>query len=445
MISACRDLTDYVRAGEWTKATEKWCEKQSISGFPGICRVHRAEVVAMSGAWDQAEAELERATTELEAYNATPPRADGLYSLAAPPLSEGESRSGGGDIAPVACLGPLDAAPPSVDKARPGKHPHGRSWDQVGAPGGVLGPMDEDAHAPRPGRGRHRRRRPAIAREAAEELDGLVETFDTVTRQGEAGACLGEGFPCRGRPGRSRRPAPSRHRAVGKGHCAIRDGDFTPVAGPALRAVHDDDQADLELDAAFKDLDTLGAKRDADAVAAEIAAVSARRSGPTQTRRTFVFTDIVGSTKLAELLGDQSWDQLLRWHDDTLRELFVAHGGEVVTSTGDGFFVAFETSAAAVDAAVPVQRRLAEHRRSTGFAPMVRIGLHAAEANRHGSDYSGVGVHAAARVAALAQGGEILATMDTVDGVSDLPTSEPKEAELKGIDAPVQVVAVDWH
>ncbi len=73
----------------------------------------------------------------------------------------------------------------------------------------------------------------------------------------------------------------------------------------ALRAVHDDDQADLELDAAFKDLDTLGAKRDADAVAAEIAAVSARRSGPIQTRRTFVFTDIVGSTNLAELLGDR--------------------------------------------------------------------------------------------------------------------------------------------
>ncbi len=200
----------------------------------------------------------------------------------------------------------------------------------------------------------------------------------------------------------------------------------------ALRAVHDDDQADLELDAAFKDLDTLGAKRDADAVAAEIAAVSARRSGPTQTRRTFVFTDIVGSTKFAELMGDQSWDQLLRWHDDTLRELFVAHGGEVVNSTGDGFFVAFETSASAVDAAVAVQRRLAEHRSSTGFAPMVRIGLHAAEANRHGSDYSGVGVHAAARVAALAQGGEILATMDTLDGLSGCDDLGPEGSGVEG-------------
>jgi class 3 adenylate cyclase len=117
----------------------------------------------------------------------------------------------------------------------------------------------------------------------------------------------------------------------------------------------------------------------------------------------------------------------------------------VVNSTGDGFFVAFETPASAVDAAVAVQKKLAEHRRSTGFAPMVRVGLHTAEANRHGSDYSGVGVHAAARVAALAQGGEILATLDTLDGVSGLSTSAPREVGLKGIDAAVQVVAVDWE
>ena len=44
MIAACRDLTDYTRASEWTEATERWCERQSVSGFPGICRVHRAEV-----------------------------------------------------------------------------------------------------------------------------------------------------------------------------------------------------------------------------------------------------------------------------------------------------------------------------------------------------------------------------------------------------------------
>src|SRR5438445_97206 len=73
MIGACRDLTDYRRANEWIEATEKYCDRQSLEGFPGICRVHRAEVAAVGGAWERAETELQRATTELGGYNATPP------------------------------------------------------------------------------------------------------------------------------------------------------------------------------------------------------------------------------------------------------------------------------------------------------------------------------------------------------------------------------------
>ena len=81
MIGACRDLTDYRRASEWIEATEKYCDRQSVSGFPGVCRIHRAEVAAVSGGWERAEQELEQATTELGAYNATPPQADGFYAI----------------------------------------------------------------------------------------------------------------------------------------------------------------------------------------------------------------------------------------------------------------------------------------------------------------------------------------------------------------------------
>ena len=62
MIGACRDLTDYRRANEWIEATESYCKRQSLSGFPGVCRIHRAEVAAVGGAWDRAEQELDRAT-----------------------------------------------------------------------------------------------------------------------------------------------------------------------------------------------------------------------------------------------------------------------------------------------------------------------------------------------------------------------------------------------
>ena len=51
-ISACSELADYRRAGEWTEAARRWCERQSISGFPGICRVHRAEIMRLRGAWE---------------------------------------------------------------------------------------------------------------------------------------------------------------------------------------------------------------------------------------------------------------------------------------------------------------------------------------------------------------------------------------------------------
>ena len=157
-----------------------------------------------------------------------------------------------------------------------------------------------------------------------------------------------------------------------------------------------------------------------------------------------MFTDIVGSTNLAEALGDLAWERLLRWHDDTLRGLVAKGDGEVVNSTGDGFFVAFNSARPGIDCAVSIQRALAEHRQATGFAISVRIGLHAAEANRRGDDYSGIGVHVAARVAALARGGEILISEETLAGAGDVVVSDAREEPIKGVSAPVRVAAVGW-
>jgi class 3 adenylate cyclase len=77
----------------------------------------------------------------------------------------------------------------------------------------------------------------------------------------------------------------------------------------------------------------------------------------------------------------------------------------------------------------------------------VRIGVHSAEATRRGEDYSGGEVHKAARVAALAEGSEILATADTAATVGDgaFVLSEPRTVSLKGIPQPLEVVAVAWR
>ncbi len=93
-----------------------------------------------------------------------------------------------------------------------------------------------------------------------------------------------------------------------------------------------------------------------------------------------------------------------------------------------------------------MQRALAEHRRDHGFSPRVRVGIHVAEATRRGSDYSGGEVHKAARIAAAAEGDEILASAETVGEVLDGFTwSSPREIAAKGIPHPVQVVGVEWR
>lgn len=176
------------------------------------------------------------------------------------------------------------------------------------------------------------------------------------------------------------------------------------------------------------------------AAPAEEQAFEARRE-----RRTFMFTDIVGSTNLVETLGDEAWGHLLRWHDQTLRTLFAHHHGEEVKQVGDGFFVAFVRPADGVACAVAIQRALDRHRRDHGFAPSVRIGLHEAEATREADDYKGIGVHEAARIGALAAAGEIVAGGALALHAGVQAVSDPRLVSLKGISEPVEIVSIDWR
>jgi class 3 adenylate cyclase len=108
--------------------------------------------------------------------------------------------------------------------------------------------------------------------------------------------------------------------------------------------------------------------------------------------------------------------------------------------------VAFAAAGPAIECGVAIQRTLLDHRRKQGFAPQVRVGLHSAPAQRHGAAYRGKGVHAAARVAALAEAGEILASRDTVDSVPPgITLSAPQFVTLKGLSEPLEVVTLGWR
>ena len=168
------------------------------------------------------------------------------------------------------------------------------------------------------------------------------------------------------------------------------------------------------------------------------------KEAPRRVEKTFMFTDIEGSTNLVEALGDEAWQNVLRWHDETLRATFAEHRGEEVVSTGDGFFVGFDSPDDALACAVAIQRKLDEHRRLHAFAPKVRIGVHAAGATQVGKNFTGKGVHEAARIAALASGGEVVASHDTAAD-SRFEISDPREVTLRGTSEPVEVVTVSWN
>ena len=117
-----------------------------------------------------------------------------------------------------------------------------------------------------------------------------------------------------------------------------------------------------------------------------------------------------------------------------------------VKGTGDGFFIAFEDPALAVDSAVAIQRALTAHRRSDGFSPAVRIGLHEGSAMAADDDYAGQDVVVAARISALAGADEILVSGTVADRLGPHLSVVPRgPTELKGIPQPVDIAAVDWH
>jgi predicted ATPase/class 3 adenylate cyclase len=127
---------------------------------------------------------------------------------------------------------------------------------------------------------------------------------------------------------------------------------------------------------------------------------------------TFFFSDIEGSTKLVEALGERYADVLQR-HRAALREAFAEHGGVERGTEGDSFFVAFADAGAAVAAAVAATRNLAAVDWPDEHPVRVRIGLHTGEGRLVDGDYVGLDVHRAARIAAAGYGGQVLISEST--------------------------------
>jgi class 3 adenylate cyclase len=153
---------------------------------------------------------------------------------------------------------------------------------------------------------------------------------------------------------------------------------------------------------------------------------------------TFLFTDIEGSTRLLQELGDD-YTQVVANHRRLLREVFRAAGGNEVDTQGDAFFYSFPRARDAVRAAVDGQRALASHQWPRGVDVRVRMGLHTGEPTVGEEGYVGLDVVRAARICSAGHGGQILISETTrallgnelPDGVSvrDLGRQQLKDVQ----------------
>ena len=429
-IGVYRDAGEFGLGGEWTQTASRWCERESITGFSGICRVHRAQFMRLRGKLAEAEVEARRASGELDGN--TPGWAGEAY------YEMGEIRLR---------LGDLEGAEAAFKRAHElGREPQPGAALVLAARGDLPAALRSIQAAPID---------PADSvldaiQCAASEVDIAVACGDLEAAEKAAGRAeqIAQGQPGVGLQALSiqargvvqtARSDPDAHRTLRRALRMWQEIDapyevaqVRLALAQSLRSIGDEVGADRELEAARAAFERLGARR----------LFEVQASPQSVAHRTLFFSDIVGSTQLVEAIGDSAWNDLVAWLDNAMRQCFASHQGEEVDHAGDGFFVAFRDSTSALECAISIQRKLADHRREHGFAPRVRIGVHATSANQSAGRYRGRGVHEASRIATLAGPDEIVASRGTVP--AKFAVSDPREVAVKGIAKPVDVVTVRW-
>jgi class 3 adenylate cyclase len=441
-IVACRNIGDWKRASQWTDESIRWCERRSVSGFPGLCRLHRAEIIRMRGSLVEAERDAQDACDELTSWA---PRYAGWAfhelgeirrrqgNLAGARAAFGQALDVGFDPQPGLALLRLDEADPDGALAAISRRMADR--DALTEESRALLLPAQVAIAVAAGD-------LDLARTALVELEEAAAECDATAILASASAARGALALAEGRPSEAIVALREGWRLWSDLGARFDAAQTRTLLGQAYAMSGDRSAARLELEGARATFGELGAPLEEQRVQRLLADIA---PGVRETQ-TFMFTDMVDSTRLVELLGDDGWDSLLSWHDRTVREALAAHDGREIKHEGDGFFVVFAEPRSALDCAIALQRTLNEHQRDHGFAPRVRIGIHASEATQRGGDFFGQGVHVAARVAAAAAAGQILATapmMATVSG--SYPASEPKSLAVKGVAEPVDVVELSWR
>ncbi|GEM_PF-895370 len=161
-----------------------------------------------------------------------------------------------------------------------------------------------------------------------------------------------------------------------------------------------------------------------------------------------MFTDLVGSTKMTQELGDVGAQQVVRTHNAIVRNALAAYHGREVKHTGDGIMAVFSNAANAVASTMVMQQELAKHNAAQGNLPVkVRIGLNAGAAVEEEDDFFGTTVQLSARVCDKADSEQIFVTQSVRDLVTghSIQFRDAGNFEMKGIEKPVPVYEVAWR
>ncbi len=163
-------------------------------------------------------------------------------------------------------------------------------------------------------------------------------------------------------------------------------------------------------------------------------------------RVVILFSDIEESTALNERIGDRAFVKLISSHDKLVSSLVQRRSGHVVKSQGDGFMIAFARAEQAVRCGIDLQHELRKEAKAKRREEIrVRIGVHMGRSVRRGDDLFGRNVAMAARVAAAADGGEILVSEPVREALSDaegIGFDEGRQVELKGFSGSHRLFAV---
>jgi class 3 adenylate cyclase len=163
--------------------------------------------------------------------------------------------------------------------------------------------------------------------------------------------------------------------------------------------------------------------------------------------RTFLFTDIVGSTDLTHSVGDAKAMSIIRKHNEIVRSSLISNNGKEVKHTGDGIMACFVSAFKAVNAAREIQKNLKNFRDNNPDYPLhVRIGLNTGEPVTEGNDFFGVAVQMAARLCNKAVANQVLVSNIVKELCMGKTVNfiDQGQAELKGFSSSVSVYEVDW-